>query len=327
MKKIYSVILVFLLTACSEEADVDGYLEASLRLGWIPSGTFSGEVSGQALFAEGHGLSLEINSGGPSLNTIALVASGQDTFGTLAADEVLLANENGADLVIIGVINQISPGAFVALPESEIESPNDFPGKIVGVLPFGSTTLLYEAMLQENGIDRSSITEQTISPDLRAFLTGVYDVHPVFVYDETVTLDMEGYEYNLIEPSDFGISFIGPVYFTSRSVAENSPEIVRAFVRTMVDGWQYALENNDEAIELLATYSPDINVAREKLVLLKGMDYFRAFNNEPVNSSLESWEVFVSKLVELGALATEPSLTDSLKLEWVQEYYQELELN
>jgi len=41
--------------------------------------------------AKNHALDLEIWPGGSSLNTVILVASGQNTFGTLAASEVLPA--------------------------------------------------------------------------------------------------------------------------------------------------------------------------------------------------------------------------------------------
>ncbi|MEQ1761064.1 MAG: ABC transporter substrate-binding protein [Vicinamibacterales bacterium] len=267
-------------------------------------------------------MKLEIKPGGPSLNTVTLVASGQDTFGTLAADEVLLANENGANLVIVGVINDISPGGFVALKKSNIQGPRDFPGHSVGVLPFGSTTLLYEAMLAANGVDRKSVREVTVSPDLRPFITGAYDLHPVFVYDETVTLDQQGVQYDLIEPKKFGVQFKGPVYFTSRQVVDQRPEVVEAFVRTMVEGWQYALQNPDEAIRLLKEFAPEIDATRERLVLAKGADYFRAYRAQPVNSDPASWPEMVERLVAFGRLKHTPDLASVVRLEWVNRLYQ-----
>lgn len=275
------------------------------------------------LFAKKHGLELEIRPGGPSLNTVTLVASGQNTFGTLAADEVLLANESGADLVIVGVINDISPGGFVALEKSRIRSPKDFHGHTVGVLPFGSTTLLYEAMLAANGIDRAAIREVTISPDLRPFIAGVYDIHPVFVYDETVTLDRQGIRYNLIEPKNFGVKLKGPVYFTTRRVVEKQPNLVDAFVRTMVDGWRYALNNPESGIQMLGQFAPEIDPDRERMVLLKGADYFRAYQDRPVDSDPESWTAMVDQLVKSGRLKATPELAKVVRLDWVKRAYKE----
>lgn len=320
--KLISIITLFIcLAGCSGPPEPPTAMSASLRLGWIPSGSFSGEVSGMRLNAAKNHLNLEIKPGGPSLNTVTLVASGQDTFGTLAADEVLLANENGANLVIIGVINDISPGGFVALKETNINAPKDFPGHTVGILPFGSTTLLYEAMLAANNVNRKSVREVTISPDLRPFISRAYDIHPVFVYDETVTLDQQGIAYNLIEPKNFGVQFKGPVYFTSRRVVEEHPEVVEAFIRTMVEGWQYALQNPDDAIKMLKEFAPEIDAERERLVLLKGAEYFRAYKGQPVNSDPASWPQMVQRLVEFKRLKSTPDLAQVVQLHWVNKLY------
>lgn len=325
MRQVCILALAAMLVACPGNTNQEegSPATATLRLGWIPSGSFSGEVAGARLFAAEHDLELEIKAGGPSLNTVTLVASGQDTFGTLAADEVLLANEKGADLVIVGVINDVSPGGFVTLKDSGINSPTDFPGRKVGILPFGSTTLLYEAMLDANGVDRSEVSEVTISPDLRLFIEHAYDIHPVFVYDETVTLDRQGVLYNLIKPKDFGVDFKGPVYFTRRSVVEGQPELVEAFIRTMVMGWSYALEEPEEAIQMLKEFAPEIDVERELQVLRKGTEYFRAFRGEPVNSDPASWAPMAQLLVKFGRLEGLPDLDSVLRLEVVNSLYRE----
>ena len=322
MKRLLVLLSLILLTACSGGADVDGQ-SATLRLGWIPSGSFAGEISGRDLFAEQFGLDLEIRPGGPGINTVSLVASGQDTFGTLSADEVFLANEAGADLVIIGVINDITPGAFVALEESGITSPTDFVGRTVGVLPFGSTTVLYEALLAATGVDRRQVTERTISPDLRPFLDGVYEVHPVFIYDETVTLDELGVAFNVIRPQDYGIIFKGPVYFTRREVVDRQPELVEAFVRTMIEGWLHALENKEDAIDRLHRFDSAIDRSRELAVLQKGADYFRAFQGQPLSSDPASWVEMVDLLVQFDRLQAAPDLDRVLRLDWVKEHHLE----
>lgn len=323
MRLLVYAALFLLLQGCSDSGhEGRSTMAASLRLGWIPSGSFSGEVAGMRKFAASYNLKLDIKPGGPSLNTVTLVASGQDTFGTLAADEVLLANENGADLVIIGVINDVSPGGFVSLKETNVKTPSDFPGHSVGILPFGSTTLLYEAMMAANGIDRKSVREVTVSPDLRPFLTKAYDIHPVFVYDETVTLDQQGIQYNLIEPKNFGVQFKGPVYFTTRKVLEDNPALVEAFVRTMVEGWQFALKSPEDAIRMLKEFAPEIDPNRERLVLKKGAEYFRSFNGQPVNSDPASWPAMAQRLVEFGRLKRVPDLNRVVQLQWVNSMYQ-----
>jgi NitT/TauT family transport system substrate-binding protein len=316
---------VILLGGCRQSEEKPGnhaeLASATLQLGWIPSGSFAGEVSGMDLFAEQNGLDLSIVPGGLGMNTVVFVQTGEADFGTLAADEVLAANGQGADLVIVGVLNYYSPGGFVALRGSGIKTPQDFVGHTVGLLPFGSTTMLYESMLTANNVDRSTIGELAVSPDLRPFLEGSYDIHPVFVYDETVTLDQQGIEYNLIEPKDFGVRFMGPVYFTRRQTVEETPELVRAFVRTMAEGWNYALQNTEEAIRHLKAFAPEIDEARELQVLSKGADYFREYRGQPVNADSESFDAMANQMIRLGSLDATQDVSDVLQLQFVNEFY------
>lgn len=329
MKKTTSIIAVIaiaisalLLWGCPQKPTPPGdKMTASIRFGWIPSASFSGEIAGMKKFAESHNLDLKAEAGGPGMNSIQLVQTGQNTFGTLAADEVLAANDKGADFVIIGVINYISPGGFVSLLDKNIKTPKDFEGKKVGLLPFGSTTLLYESLLKKNNVDKKKIQEITISPDMKPFLNGSYDVHPVFVYDETVTLDQQGIKYNLIEPKNFGVKFKGPVYFCKRETLEKNPALVEAFVETMADGWNYAVKNPDDAIRMLKEFAPEVDVEREKQVLAKAIPYYSAYNGQPINSDTESWNEMISELKDLNVIKNDVDLTKVLYLKNINDYY------
>lgn len=318
-------VLIFLISSGCNRSNKSGEaqdLEASLRLAWIPSGSYAGEVAGMKKFAAEHGLGLTIEPGGLGLNPITLVQTGESTCGTAAAEEVLAANDKGASLVIVGLLNYNAPVGFVSLAEKNIKEPTDFEGKRVGILPFGSTNLLYQSMLKRNNVDRSKITEITVSPDLKPFLDGNYDVQPVFVYDETVTLERQGVNYNLIEPVDFGVdNFRGQVYFCRQPTLEQNPELVRALVETMADGWNYALEHQQEAIQMLKEFAPEIVVEREEQVLAKGADYFREYKGQPVNSDIESWSAMVEELRELNIISNPVDLDKVLDFSFIQEYY------
>lgn len=329
IKKIFIVLGVLVVIALAvvimqKESDQESNqpYEASLRFSWIPSASFAGDIVGLTKFAKENDLALTAGFGGPGINTAQMVQSGQDTFGYLAVDEVLAANDKGADFVILGVITDSSPAGYVSLKNQDIKNPQDLENKKVGILPFGNATMIYEIMLKKNNINRDSIEEITISDDMRPFLSGAYDVHPVFVYDETVNLENENIEYNLILPKDFGVELKGAVYFTKRSTLEKNPEMVEAFVKTMADGWNYAINNPEEAITMLKDFAPEIDEAREKQVMMKGIPYFTEYKNQPLNSDKESWNGMIEELVEVGAIKNKPDLDKILKLEFINSYYQ-----
>jgi ABC-type nitrate/sulfonate/bicarbonate transport system substrate-binding protein len=330
MKKFLIVLVVMVIAAVivvvfvknQNSSNIEVKHKASLRFSWIPSASFAGDVVGLTKFAQKHGLELNAEFGGPGINTAQMVLSDQNTFGYLAADEVLAANDKGADFVIIGVLTNSSPAGFVSLANKNIKTPQDLEGKKVGILPFGNATLIYESMLKKNAVNRSKIQEITVSEDLKPFLSGVYDVHPVFVYDETVNLDKENIQYNVILPKDFGVKIKGAVYFTKRSTLEENPELVKAFIQTMADGWNYTIENQTEAIAVLKAFAPEIDEARERQVLKKAVPYFTEFNNQLLNSSMDGWDEMTKELQDAGVIKDLPDLTKVLQLQFINQYYQ-----
>jgi NitT/TauT family transport system substrate-binding protein len=306
---------------CNTPASEQQLGEASLRFAWIPSGSYAGEVSGANRFAEEHDLRLTCHAGGMGLNSITMVATGQNTFGTAAADEIIAAIDKGADLVIIGVINYYSPGCFLSLADKGISTPKDFEGRVVGLLPFGSTGLLYQALVRSNQVNESKVRTMVVSPDLKPFINGAYDVQPAFVYDETVTLDMQGINYTVIEPQDHGVSFRGQCYFCKKSTLSESPELVRSFVNTMIDGWGYALNNPDSTIADLKEFAPEIDAMREVRVLKKGQDYFKGMDDMLLWSEPSSWREMLDEMKRAGLIQQTLDPNSFLELRFVKEYY------
>lgn len=318
---IVAIILIVLVSNKKDGDKLSDIYQASIQFSWIPSGTFGGDAAGIAKFDEENNLNLVGYWGGPGINPIQMVQSGNATFGHVGADEVLSANDKGADFVILGVINQNSLAGFASLSEKNIKTPKDLEGKKVGVIPYGNTTMIYENILAKNGVDRKKITEITVSNDLKPFLSGAYDVQPVFINDETVNFDQENIEYNLIEPKDFGVNIKGLVYFTKRETLEKNPEVVKAFVETMADGWNYAVKNPEKAIGMLKEIAPETDTTREVQVLRKGISYFTAYNNEPLNSDIESWNSMIDTLKQGGLIKNNVDLSKVLQFQFINEYY------
>jgi NitT/TauT family transport system substrate-binding protein len=297
-------------------------LNTTLYLGWLYSGAYAGEAVAAEEFGPAEGISIRMSPGGPGLDPLRLVRDGN--FGVASSDETIRAISLGAPYVIIGALNDESPAAFAALTRSNIDSLSDFVGKRVGVLPFGSTGLIYQSMLARNGIDRSLIREVPISPDLRPFILGrTHDVQPVYAYDETVTLDSLQVPYTLIQPRDYGVAFKGPVYFTTRNTVERDPELVRRFIAATARGWQKTLRAPDSAMVAIARLSPSLNITREREVLRRALPYYGSTERRPLTSEPETWKPMVEDMVRFGMITAPLTPTDFLDLTFVQRFYAE----
>lgn len=331
MKKKALSLLVAVLVLCGltllwcihhHHASASTQLKARFYLNWIYTGSFAGEVVGVQDFASQNGIEIQIEPGAQGMDPLKLVGDGD--FGIAAADEILGANDKGADFVIIGVVNDDSPTVFLSLKGSGITTPQDFVGRRVGILPFGSTGLVYQALLKKLNIDRRKITEVVVSSDLRPFLTAhTNDVQPAFAYDETVTLDDEQIAYNTIIPSQYGVTFKGPCYFTRRSTIEKYPTLVYGFVKTMAEGWAAAIANPNHAIDALKKADLHIDEHRELQVLQRGIPYYASATRRPLESDPNSWAPMIDNLASFGVLSSKPEVSSFLDLSFVHRYYAE----
>lgn len=299
-------------------------VNASLRLNWLTTCSFAGEVVGMEKYAKKNGIELTLDKGGPGMDPIKLVQSGTNTFGVAGADLVLAANDKGADFVIIGVVNYNSPGVWVSKAEKNITSVADIkPTTRIGELPGGNIIYLYEVFLKKTGLVRNqNFTPVPIPFELKNFIAGdECELRPIFNYEVLPELDMLNIKYNVIEPKNIGIDFKGPSYFCKRSTIEQNPELVQNFVSTMIEGWEDALNNPKEATALLRKFDNTVNEEKELKGLELGKTYFEGYEGKLLNSDIESWNRMISDMRDLGFLTKDVDVSKVLDLSFVNKHY------
>ncbi len=319
------IAIAALLPACKRNSGDDKATvsSASVRFNWIPSCSFVGEIVGVRGYAKSNGISLKLQSGGPGIDPIKLVESGADIFGVAGADLVLVANDKGADLAIIGLVCYDSPGVWLAKEEKGIKTINDVRGKRIGELPGGNMQYLYEVFLKKTGLKRGEdFTPVPIPFDLKNFIAqDECDLRPVFVYDEPSELALRGIKYTLIEPKAFGIQFKGMCYFCKRETVTRNPQLVQKFINTMAEGWQSALANPDKAIQALKEFDPSIRADKELLGLKNGIPYLSGYAGKVLSTDKESWHTMMQSMLDLGFLKAKPDLNQVLQMQFVETFH------
>jgi NitT/TauT family transport system substrate-binding protein len=166
----------------------------------------------------------------------------------------------------------------------------------VGILAGTNTERVYQLMMKRAGIDRSQMKEVQVPFELQTFILGQYDVRPAFIYDEPVSLEQQGIPYEVIDPAQYGVRFIGTVYFTRRDVLETKRPLAQGLVTSLVKGWEYATAHPDESLsDLMAAY-PSLKRDREKRSLQLALPYFSGEVGKPLTASAESWQAMISGL-------------------------------
>lgn len=316
-------MIFFIAYSCSEStsSNENSLTYVSLREGWFPWAGYAGEVEAMEIDSL-YGINLKIDQGADDIDPVKLVLSGQNDFGVASAEAIVLANQKGANLVSIGVINYKSATCYIALKDKNVNTLKDFEGKKIGILTGTETETIYRLLVKKNNLNSSKITEIEAPWDLTSFLkTNAYDIRPAFVYDELVTLDEKGIEYTIIKPEDYGVQLMGAVYFTTQKMIDEHPEIVQAFVNAIAVGWEKTFKNPDNSIRLLKEYDENVDAIREKKALVKGLDYFMGENGKVLYVSNNAWNILAESIVSSGKVKGSINIKKSYNNTFINNYH------
>ena len=278
-------------------------------------------VAGKAGFFSSRGLEVELKPGGFEADPIRLVASGSDTFGVTGADSFLLARQKGVPIVAVAAGYLQTPVVFYTQANSGIRSPRDFVGRRVGYQAGQDTATVYEALVKRLGVDRKRVKEVPVKYDFTPFLTGQVDVWPGYAATQSYILQREKVPFSVIAPGEYGVSYLGTVYFTSERFLAEHPEAVQNFVDGIIQGWEYAYSDYSRAIPLISSYDPNnltpdlirFNLDRQKLSITPvGTQY--------CDYSEASWNALNQTLVDVKLLAGPVDLNVAVTMQFLDKH-------
>lgn len=248
-----ALLAITVVSACGTKAVASPPDEISVRLKWLHGVQFAGlYIAEQKGFFKEENLSVTLLEGGLDFDEIDLVATGQDDFGIVAGPQILVARSDGIPVKALATIFRIDPSVYFALAESGIEQPQDFIGKRAVVNPADAKL---SVMLKNAGIDMEQIISVPPSSDLETLYSGEVEVWSGYITNQVVRARLDGYEINVIFPSDYGVHTYGDCIITTDEMVQENPELVERFLRAALRGWRYAIENPDEAAAVTARYS------------------------------------------------------------------------
>lgn len=220
----------------------------TLQLKWKHQFQFAGYYAAKEKgFYREAGLDVTILEASSGIDPIKEVTSGHAQFG-VGTSELILNRYRGDDVIVLGVIFQHSPLNLVTLAESGIDNIHKLVGRKLMIEP--SSAELFAYLLQE-GFTQKAFILQHHSLDLNDLLSGKTDAMSVYVTDELYLLKKLGRAYNLFSPLTSSIDFYGDNFFTLASELKEHSQRVKAFREATLRGWQYAMQNPDEIVQLI----------------------------------------------------------------------------
>ncbi len=252
-----SIQIVFSAAPClssEEEIGTNKPLEnVTLQLKWKHQFQFAGYY---AALAKGYyreaGLDVKIIEAENGVSSTDKVISGKADFG-IAMSDLIQLRAQGHPVVALATIFQHSPSILLAPKKSGIENIHNFIGKKIAFEPHSEQLLAY---LESEGLPAHRLIIHPHDYGIDKLVSGDVDAISAYSTDEPFLLLQKGIEYNTFSPRAGGIDFYGDTLFTTERQISDHPERVSAFMGASIKGWEYALDNTEEIIDLiLSKYS------------------------------------------------------------------------
>ena len=233
-----------------------GMDELKLQLQWVTQAQFAGYyVAKDKGFYEEEGLDVTILPGGPDIAPPQVLAGGGADVMLNWMPSALAAREKGLPVVNIAQPFKKSGLMLTCWKDTGIESVEDFRGKTIGVWFFGNEYPFLSWMSQagistEGGEDGVTVLKQGFNVD--PLLQRQADCISTMTYNEYgQVLDAGVSQDELVTflYEDQGVATLEDGIYTLEENLQD-PEMVdklARFVRASMKGWQYAVENPDEA--------------------------------------------------------------------------------
>ncbi len=235
---------------------------------------------------------------------LQLLVAGDVHFTTAAATSVLKRRADPElPIVAFALFGQRGQQGYVALADSGIETLDDWEGKTFGYKV--SVPPDYLAMLNAAGVNREKITEVRVGFDPRILTNGNVDVLAVFKSNEPDTIRNLGFDVNIWDPDAFGVPNMGLTYIALSTMADEDPAIVERFLKATLRGLRYAVDNRNEAVDIVLKFAPGENREHQHFMLEDEIrDAVSPLTDEHGLGWMteDQWRALYEHLIEFGAL-------------------------
>ncbi len=293
-----------------------------VQLAWVHSIEYSGFYTAQDQgYYDTANLDVSLDVLGQT-SPIDQVVMGKAQFGITSADNVLLARAASKPIVAIATIYQRSPVAFISLAKNSITKPQDFIDKTVIVDLKGTTGIIYRALLASLSINEAQVkTQPRVDYTNDALVNGQADVIDAFINNQPVQLKQQGYDINVVLPSDYGIDLYANVIFTTEEMITTQPDVVEAFVRATTLGMQRAIQDPEAATRLTLVRGTDLNPTAEATSMGLALPLMNPAGSRPGMMTAENWQTAYQMLHDQGLIAKQLDVQQAYTLTFLDKVY------
>ena len=254
---------LFLLLLVSTFLYSSSLEKVSIQFNWKYQFEVAGFIAAKEKgFYENVGLDVELKEYNPEVDILFDVLNNKVTYG-ISSSNIVLENKKIASIVLLATYLQKSPLVFITKPD--IRTPSQFLGKTImgnkDELKNSSLALL----LSHFNINFSNTKFIPHNFKIDDFINGKVEIMSAFRSNQLYELDKRKIDYNIIDPADYGFVMSAVNLYTSKEEAFKNKDRTQKFIEATNRGWEYALKNKEEIIDILIK-KYGVNKSKEALL-------------------------------------------------------------
>ncbi len=243
---------------------------------WLPQAQFAGFfVAKERGVYRRHGLDVTILTGGPGVSAPSLLRNGKVDFALMWLSNAIQLKANRVDIVNVAQLLNRSALMLVAKKNRGIHTPQDMNGKRVGLWG-GDFQIQPMAFFKKFHLDVKPVAQGS---SINLFFFDGIDVTSAMWYNEYHTILASGFRPDELDTfffSDWGLNFPEDGIYCSSKMLSSNPGTCTRFVLASLEGWTYAFNHPEEALETVAAQMQNaglpFNKAHQRWMLTRMKD-------------------------------------------------------
>lgn len=302
-----TIVLALVLAGCAGQSETPTLQDVTLMLDWVPNTNHTGIFVAQANgYFEDAGLNVTIIEPGEVYAEHAVAAEAAD-FGVSFQEQVTLARANEVPIVSIAAIIQHNSSGFASRAELGAHSPRDWEGLRYGSFgsPFEPPTLQVLMNCDGGKFEALEIVDTGFSDPLALLDEAVTDLAWIFYGWQGIQAEYEGIDLQIVMMEDWFDcipDYYTPVLIANEKTIQERPQVVRAFLEAIERGYRFAIDNPEEAADILLEAVPELNedlVHRSQSWL---SPRYQADASRWGEQDIQVWQAYSAWMVEHGIL-------------------------
>ena len=316
MKKIIFLTLsIFLIIAqlsgCSKSENENSAEPVIVMLDWVPNtnhtGLFVALTNG---YFDEEGIEVDIKERGQDASLV-VVGQGKADFGIAAQEQVTFARtaDNPQPVIAVAAILQHNTTGYMSLASENIITPKDFEGKVNGHNNMPTGLPIIETLMRLHDADPSKLRSVAHGGAIDAIQLLESEIDLVLVFRGWTGIQAELHEidvnYVMIGEEDERFDFYTPIIISNEDYLEKNPETAKKFLRAVSRGYEFAINNPEEAAEILHQYTPETDFELLKRSIMYLNDYYIDDNGRFGYMREEIWSMFSEFCLEHSIIERE----------------------